>query len=183
MGLDMYLFKHVYVGADYEHRKVEGKIELTSNGKPIDVNLSRVSEIIEKVGYWRKANAIHKWFVDNVQEGEDDCGTYYVDDEKMRELLDICKRVIASTELIEGIVTNGFTSKDAPPGEMLPILEKGKTIADSSVAEELLPTQKGFFFGSNDYDEYYVQDIRDTIKILETCLKDEGGDYYYHSSW
>jgi len=27
---------------------------------------------LEEVGYWRKANAIHGWFVDHVQDGEDD---------------------------------------------------------------------------------------------------------------
>ena len=32
-----------------------------------------------EAGYWRKASAIHKWFVDNCQEGDDDCGTYLVD--------------------------------------------------------------------------------------------------------
>ena len=26
-----------------------------------------------EVAYWRKANAIHRWFVKNVQDGEDDC--------------------------------------------------------------------------------------------------------------
>ena len=31
------------------------------------------SRIIEQVGYWRKANQIHNWFVENVQDGEDDC--------------------------------------------------------------------------------------------------------------
>ena len=32
-------------------------------------------ETHEEVGYWRKANAIHGWFVRNVQNGKDDCGT------------------------------------------------------------------------------------------------------------
>ena len=29
--------------------------------------------IIERVGYWRKANQIHNWFVNRVQDGIDDC--------------------------------------------------------------------------------------------------------------
>ena len=29
--------------------------------------------------YWRKANAIHGWFVKNAQQGIDDCRTYSVD--------------------------------------------------------------------------------------------------------
>ena len=45
--------------------------------------------------YWRKANQIHKWFVDNVQGGNDNCGEYYVSHEKLRELLDLVKRTLA----------------------------------------------------------------------------------------
>ena len=38
---------------------------------------------------------------------------------------------------------------------------------DHSKAEELLPTQEGFFFGSTDYDDYYFMDVervRDYVK-------------------
>lgn len=38
------------------------------------------------VGYWRKANAVHSWFVRNVQEGIDNCKTYWVSREQLREL-------------------------------------------------------------------------------------------------
>ena len=44
--------------------------------------------------YWRKANQIHKWFVDNVQKGEDDCGEYYVSHEKLKELLTTCRQAL-----------------------------------------------------------------------------------------
>lgn len=95
MGLDMYLTKKVHVGAEYEHRKITGKIEIFQNGTPIEVNFSRVSEIEERAGYWRKANAIHKWFVENVQGGADDCGDYYVPREDLQELLDTVRVVKA----------------------------------------------------------------------------------------
>ena len=49
--------------------------------------------IYEEVGYWRKANAIHKWFVDNIQDGNDDCGDYEVSKEQLEELLRVCKLV------------------------------------------------------------------------------------------
>ncbi len=45
--------------------------------------------------YWRKANQIHKWFVDNVQGGEDNCGEYYVSHEKLKDLLDLVNRALA----------------------------------------------------------------------------------------
>ena len=49
--------------------------------------------------------------------------------------------------------------------------------------EELLPTQEGFFFGGTDYDESYIEDLKDTIKQLEPLLEDKDGEYEYCSSW
>lgn len=99
MGLDMYLTKKVYVGANYEHNKVTGEINLLRDGKPIPVNMKRITYIEERVGYWRKANHIHKWFVDNLQDGVDDCGDYYVSEEKLLQLLEACKNVVNKPEL------------------------------------------------------------------------------------
>lgn len=45
---------------------------------------------IKELQYWRKFNALHAWFVDNVQGGEDDCLSYLItkeDLEKLRETL------------------------------------------------------------------------------------------------
>ena len=50
--------------------------------------------IFEQVGYWRKANAIHRWFVENVQDGDDDCGTYEVNKEQLEELKALCESVL-----------------------------------------------------------------------------------------
>ena len=94
MGLDMYLKKYIYVGANYDHNNVTGEISLKKDDKPIKINLKRVSYIVEEVAYWRKSNSIHGWFVDNVQEGKDDCKEYYVSKEKLQELLDLCKKVL-----------------------------------------------------------------------------------------
>jgi hypothetical protein len=136
--------------------------------------------IQEEAGYWRKANAIHKWFVENVQDGNDDCGDYFVSQEKLERLLFLCKKVKQASKLVDGKIQNG--SIRAPGGEWEPIMEDGKYIEDPNVAKELLPTTEGFFFGSTDYNQYYLQDIEETIEILERAIA-EGGDYYYHSSW
>ena len=48
--------------------------------------------VIDEVGYWRKANAIHKWFVDNVQNGVDDCEYHNeVTKEQIEKLVKICE--------------------------------------------------------------------------------------------
>lgn len=99
MGLDMYLRNHIYIGANFEHNEISGEISLKKEGKPIKINFNKLTYIIEDCGYWRKANAIHQWFVENCQDGNDDCRMYYVGQEKLEELLDICKRIKENNEL------------------------------------------------------------------------------------
>lgn len=48
-----------------------------------------------EVGYWRKANAIHRWFAENVQGGKDDCNYHDpVTKEHLIKLRDICNEVL-----------------------------------------------------------------------------------------
>ena len=180
MGLDMYLSKKIYVGANYAHNEVKGSISIMSRGKEIPVNLNKVTYIVESAAYWRKANHIHKWFVDKVQEGNDDCKDYYVSVDNLKELLTTCKEVKESCELEEKEITNEDGS-----------IYKGKIIKNTEIAEKLLPTQKGFFFGGTSYDEYYLQDIEYTIEVIEKILSEEielnkkgvYSDFEYSSSW
>jgi hypothetical protein len=182
MGLDMYLTKKIYVGGNYEHNNVTGKISIKRNGNPIKIDLSKVTYIILDAGYWRKANQIHNWFVKNVQDGVDNCGEYYVESGKLEELLGVCKEIKAKCSLTPGKIRNGQTS--GADGKWVDIMEDGNLMENSSVAAELLPSASGFFFGSTDYDEYYLQDIENTIEIIENVLADkEPSDIYYHSSW
>ena len=60
-----------------------------------------------------------------------------------------------------------------------------KVLADHSLAGELLPTASGFFFGSTDYDEWYFNDIEDTVLIINEVLVNVPAEYdfYYGSSW
>jgi len=140
--------------------------------------------ITEEVGYWRKANQIHNWFVKNIQDGVDDCNYHReVTEEDLNELLDICKRVLASCEMVDGPVRNGYTYEDE---RMVPIIEEGQYVKDPSVAAELLPSTSGFFFGGTDYDKWYVQDIKNTINIITKVLETTDFDtqmVYYVSSW
>lgn len=111
------------------------------------------SGCFEEVAYWRKANGIHRWFVDKVQDGVDDCCIHHeCTPEILKELLSICKTVRN----------------------------------DHSLAEELLPTQSGFFFGNLGYDEWYFNNINIAIKKIEKILKETDFSVYsiyYESSW
>jgi hypothetical protein len=96
MGLDMYLRKHYYV-KNWEHNPPEEQfaIDIKQGGKQSSIPTDKIVYIITEAMYWRKANAIHKWFVDNVQDGEDDCKEYYVDSAQLKQLLDLTTAVLA----------------------------------------------------------------------------------------
>lgn len=178
----MYLEKRTYV-KNWEHNKVKYEIIAKKGGEIMkEINPNKVSYIIEEVGYWRKANQIHKWFVDNVVSSQDWNGeSVYVSFEQLKELLETCKKVLKASKLIKGKIKNGSTWT-REKGHVDNI-EDGKVIKDPKVAQELLPTEEGFFFGSTDYDEYYLADITDTIKILGDLKEEDCGDYYYSASW
>mgnify|MGYP006291115573 FL=1 len=150
MGLDMYLYKRTYVTND-EWVKPQHRTEVEFKRAGESKDSSKVRYIIEEEGYWRKANAIHRWFVENVQGGNDDCKEYPVSREKLVQLKRDCE--VALT------------------GQLM--------------AESVMPTQEGFFFGSTEYDEYYTEDLKHTIAVVDGALKDVDAmsDFYYASSW
>ena len=96
MGLDMYLYKKSYIlSGDWMQEEHRESVVITKGGEPHPkIKSDRVKYITEEVGYWRKANAIHKWFVDNVQNGNDDCGSYRVSIDQLESLLSLCKTAL-----------------------------------------------------------------------------------------
>lgn len=56
---------------------------------------------------------------------------------------------------------------------------------DQEYANQVLPTQSGFFFGSTDYDEYYFSDVQDCLKQMKKFRKglDDGMTAYVIFSW
>lgn len=153
MGLDMYLHKRTYV-KQWAHIPPEKQyLVIVTRGGQLDegVKSKRITEVVEEIGYWRKANAIHAWFVQNAQGGRDECQDTYVDRSTLALLL-------AAVDVV---------------------------LVDHEKAEELLPTQSGFFFGGTEYDEYYFEELLLTKAILEAALAEQHdvGDIYYRASW
>ena len=192
MGLDMYLWKinRQAVGfKEFDPDKVkESNPVLYAKMKPYikkrGSDIFQWESLYDEVGYWRKANQIHRWFVDNVQDGEDACREYEVSREQLTELLAVCMTVLNNSVLILSKVRNGYTFDAA--GNRVYNLEDGKRILNPETAASLLPTQEGFFFGSTDYDEYYFEDIVETVNILQKVLSETDFDthaIYYGSSW
>lgn len=188
MGLDMYLYTN--------SRKLAKEVH---EGQPYGEFCTDWYRKEGIVMYWRKANAIHKWFVENVQGGNDDCGTYEVYPEQLFELRDLCKRIVDECPLVDGKMCVGEKFEG---GAWVKEYEDGKVISNWELADELLPTQRGFFFGSTDYDQWYYEDVKWTCEELDRILsmlqtvKDGWAEvlrmkgepdwnvrFYYHSSW
>lgn len=86
MGLDMHLKRRKYV-KNWNHTPDEKRFHGVAfiGNKPI--NLNNIQYLEFEAMYWRKMNAIHNWFVENVQDGKDDCGNYFVQREQIEKLL------------------------------------------------------------------------------------------------
>ncbi len=100
MGLDMYLYKkHFMKDFDYKGANHTGVTVTTNDEVHPDIKPERVTYILEEVVYWRKANQVHGWFVENVQKGEDNGATYHVEREQLERLRDTAKEVLANRGL------------------------------------------------------------------------------------
>ena len=60
-----------------------------------------------------------------------------------------------------------------------------KVLKDNSLANELLPTQDGFFFGCTDYDKWYFHDVKNCLKQMKKYRKllKDGITGYVIFSW
>lgn len=177
MGLDMYLSyrrnldgipetiqramrKQAYIDRYpnlAEHLNKENLLD-----KTIDREIEEGKTYEEEIMYWRKANAIHKFFVDNCAGGVDDCEPVRVTIDALKDLVERCEKVL----------------KSGP--------EDDELIIDTNIADELLPSQSGFFFGSTEYDEWYIEDLKETVKALKPIV--EHAELYtdpiiYEASW
>ena len=106
------------------------------------------------VGYWRKANAIHNFFVQNVGEDVDDCREMWVDRDILVELRSRCDDVLKADN------------------------------TEEMAQEVGLETVSGFFFGDTSYDNWYKEDLKLTIDICDFVLAlPEEYSIHYQASW
>jgi hypothetical protein len=182
MGLDMYLTaKQFFWTKNHKTGRQNKEAQQIKKMFP-EMKGSRLDYTIFEVGYWRKANAIHKWFVDNVQSGKDDCKGYYVSTKDLEKLKSVCEKILKIAIIKKGKIKNGYTFDDK--GRKKYNYEYGEYIKNSEEIAELLPTEGGFFFGGTDYDKWYLDGIKNTIKIINKCLKlPDCWKFEYRSSW
>lgn len=94
MGLDMYLEARRFLWIFDDGTGKDAEVGEAIRKALPEIGDMRPQGVTVEAMYWRKANAIHQWFVDNVQSGEDDCDHYHVSREKLEELRDLCQQVL-----------------------------------------------------------------------------------------
>lgn len=135
MGLDMFLY-----GANYKYDRESGAGEIT----------------FKEVAYWRKQNAIHNWFVENVQDGTDNCAMYGLDESHLKELLIACNKVLKNPT-----VENAM--------EILPTKD-GFFFGGTDL--------------NDDFEmEYYLDGLKSTVEVIREILQKNYDYYVYQSSW
>ena len=154
MGLDMYLTAKRYLWSDKDKeiaKDINDAVGVEFDPEKRFVGSSMmVKEVSIDAMYWRKANAIHGWFVEKCQGGRDECQETYVPREKLVELRDLCKSILDNPDAYG----------------------------------DLEPTH-GFFFGSYEKDEWYYQDLKNTVEGITNALSlpEHKYEFYYQSSW
>ena len=162
MGLDQYLTAKKYVSKwdysnDYKDKAISQEFQdLLPMDTPDITKYGQFAGITVEypVGYWRKANAIHNFFVQEVGEDVDDCREMFVHRDVLVELRSRCSDVIKADDMEE------------------------------MAKEVGLETVSGFFFGDTEYGDWYKEDLKLTIEICDFVLAlPEEYSLHYQASW
>jgi hypothetical protein len=162
MGLDQYLTAKKYVSkwdyeGGYDNRVITQEFQdLLPMDTPDITKYGQFAGITVEypVGYWRKANAIHNFFVREIGEDVDDCREMWVDRDVLVDLRSRCNEVLHADDMEE------------------------------MAKEVGLETVSGFFFGDTEYGDWYKDDLLLTIEICDHVLAlPEEYSIHYQASW
>jgi hypothetical protein len=111
MGLDIFFYKEIYIGANYDSRKVTGTIDLKINGKPVKVDFNKISSIDESIV------TFSTWMAMGILEYIRDPGgdTNYIEHDIIKELCSLCEQIYTerNTQLaIEELWCDGMKEYD-----------------------------------------------------------------------
>ena len=193
MGLDMYIHKTVHKYGD------SNNIDDLTYDK---FGRTNSYDLTTTVGYWRKANAIHRYFVKNFGDGVDESQDMYITTDDLKNLIGVCENVIKvfvgkklvlnkTPENTEGVADEVTITEDwlKDNWEKLFSYDLAEALTEDEVKsiDDILPTQSGFFFGSTDYDVGYLYDIVKTVYMLDDIIAndkpEEYAQYTYYGSW
>lgn len=166
MGLDMYLSARQYVRRrDFDTGRdtpIFKTLIETVNARDIVESEGWAGATVEiPVAYWRKANWLHNWFVNHVQNGNDDCGQYSVPMEKLKELQATIREVLNN-----------------------PVLARAKL----SAVEGFFFGSTDIYNDDMTLNDYYKETLEYTLEVINkvvgrASIMSYDTDYIYQSSW
>ena len=157
MGLDMYLYRKEYVSTfawtqDEKAVKEANLHSVIANHFNVDPNMGGIY-VDYCVAYWRKANAIHGWFVNTLAGGVDECQPIYVSLDKLIELRELANSVVLAP---------------AMAGDILPT-QSGFFFGSSDIDEWYISDMKN------------TVDMLD--KIISSVSPEDYPTFFYQASW
>ncbi len=161
MGLDQYLSAKKYVSKfDYSDPQNRIITQEYQDLLPMDTpDIAKYGQfagisVVYPVGYWRKANSIHNFFVSQIGGGVDECQEMWVHRDTLVDLRSRCSDVLNADD------------------------------TEEMAKEVGLETTPGFFFGDTSYGEWYIEDLKLTIEICDKVLTlPEEYTITYQASW
>lgn len=158
--------------------------------------------------YWRKFNALHGYIVNNFAEGKDDQKPIFLDEFDLKTIQQVVRDSIKLySQCVKELLKSDavFASEYK---EWLALKAQEKTANDQyerfctleeNIAKKVTPLieeyifegasclkpTSGFFFGSEEFDDYYLSECIRTDKILTSLLKSEDFNkkQFYYTCW
>ena len=157
MGLDMYLYRKEYVSTfawtqDEKAVKEANLHSVIANHFNVDPNMGGIY-VDYCVAYWRKANAIHGWFVNTLAGGVDECQPIYISLDRLIELRELANSVVLTP---------------AMAGDILPT-QSGFFFGSSDIDEWYISDMKN------------TVDMLD--KIISSVSPEDYPTFFYQASW
>lgn len=194
MGLDMYLYAEKYISAsdtfDKQHPKQYKEILEVAGMDTLPKSDYTSLTVKVQVGYWRKANAIHGWFVRECANNVDECQEVYIPAEKLIELRDECVKALANRHTATKPNEADYVKKIDETNDIVKLITESMKEQSDRVSKQLeKPTDPlepiaGFFFGSTEKDEYYYNDLIYTVDLINSLLANRSDySFSYRASW
>lgn len=154
MGLDMYLYRREYISNYSFDQSSSDKFYAIANAVGIEPTAHAPHIHVDVcVAYWRKANAIHGWFVNTLADGVDECQNIYVTKENLIELRNLALAALN----VPAIRENALPTK---AGFFF-----------------------GSYEYDEWYEADMKNTIEQIDKVLESCKNHEYVDFIYRASW
>ncbi|MDT2914439.1 hypothetical protein [Lactococcus lactis] len=146
MGLDQYF----EIQKKRSEKELEEEIRrIFIDEQPSDQEIENMLYFTSELAYFRKFNALQNYF-------------------EKKFNLDNCEKVIMEDYIYEDLLDRTTKVLNAHQ-------QKTQTEAEE-IAIKLLPNTEGFFYGSQEYDEYYYEDVEKLIDDLQRMKKMELDD-------